>query len=251
MDVPIDVRSGDAVLQDVYERVGDGDRVTLMYVNAHTLNLSHKDPRLRAALQRSNMVLNDGVGVKIAGRVHGCRFPENLNGSDFTFRLLTLAADSGWRTFLIGGEPGIAERAAERIAERLPRLAIVGTRHGYSEDSAADAAAVRAARADVVVVALGNPRQELWLSRWHAASGARLGVGVGAFLDFQAGKVSRAPRWMNRVGVEWVYRLCREPTRLWRRYVLGNPAFIARVLLDRARGNRSSPPRWTEPAGGA
>jgi exopolysaccharide biosynthesis WecB/TagA/CpsF family protein len=238
LGVRIDRRSGNEVLNDLRSKVCDGKRTTVMYVNAHTLNLSRRDNLLRRALEHSDFVLNDGVGVKIAGRLNGCRFPENLNGSDFTLRLLSLSAEEGWRTFLIGGEPGVAEEAAAHIGTIVPHLQIVGTRHGFTADPEADAAAARTAEADVVIVALGNPHQELWLDRWHSRTGALLGVGVGAFLDFQAGKVSRAPQWMNRAGIEWLYRLALEPRRLWRRYVIGNPAFLMRVVLDRVDRQR-------------
>jgi len=238
MGVSIDARPGETVLSEIRRRLDAGERVSVMYVNAHTLNVACREPALRRALHDSSFVLNDGVGVQMAGRLRGRRFPENLNGSDFTPRLLALAAATHRRVFLLGGAPGVAARAAMRLRAVLPELRIVGTRHGYHVDPRADAAAVRASRADVILVALGNPAQELWLDRWLAASGAQLGVAVGAFLDFQSGDLPRAPAWMNRVGLEWVYRLASEPRRLWRRYVIGNPLFIARALLDLAHIDR-------------
>lgn len=208
----------------------------LTYVNAHTLNLAARDQGLREALNRSALVMNDGLGVSLAARMRGERFPENLNGSDFTFRLLELAAVKGWGVFLLGGEPGVAERAADRLGERIEGLRIVGTCHGFTgESDDLLARRVRDAGAEMLIVAFGSPRQETWIDRNLEATGALIGVGVGAFLDFSAGKVVRAPRWMNVLGVEWGFRLLQEPRRLWRRYIVGNPLFMLRAWRDRNR----------------
>lgn len=226
---------GERVIERTRERMAAGERLTIAYANAHTLNLAVRDERFRAALNRCDLLLNDGVGVGLAARFKGRPFDENLNGSDFNLRLLETAARDGWKVFLFGGRPGVADVAAAKLSARTPDLEIAGTRHGFHGDPVADAAAVRESGADAVMVALGNPRQELWLAEHLAASGARLGVGVGGFLDFQAERVPRAPAWMNRAGVEWTYRLACEPGRLWRRYVLGNPAFVLRVLGELPR----------------
>ncbi|HEV3321213.1 MAG TPA: WecB/TagA/CpsF family glycosyltransferase [Solirubrobacteraceae bacterium] len=220
----------------------------LAYVNAHTLNLAVRDQDLRGALNRSALVLNDGFGVGLAARMRGERFPENLNGSDFTVKLLELAAANGWRVFLLGGEPGVAETAAERLTERIDGLHIAGTCHGFTDES--DdllAQRVRDAGAAMLIVAFGSPRQEIWIDRNLAAAGARIGVGVGAFLDFSAGKVVRAPRWMNVLGIEWCFRLAQEPRRLWRRYILGNPIFLLRAWRDRHRSPLAQPSFRGEP----
>jgi exopolysaccharide biosynthesis WecB/TagA/CpsF family protein len=206
----------------------------LAYVNAHTLNLTVRDDSLRQALNRSDLVMNDGSGLGLAARMRGERFPENLNGSDFTLGLLQLAASRGWATFLLGGRPGVAETASRQLTARIDGLRIVGTCHGYtgeSDDSLARR--IRESDADLLIVAFGSPLQEVWLDRHLSATGARLGVGVGAFLDFSAGAVKRAPRWMNTLGVEWCFRLVQEPLRLWRRYLIGNPRFLARAWRER------------------
>lgn len=206
----------------------------LAYVNAHTLNLAAHDQNLRGALNHSALVMNDGLGVSLAARMRGERFPENLNGSDFTVQLLELAAANGWGVFLLGGEPGVAEAAADRLKERIERLRIVGTCHGFTgESDELLAQRVRNAGAVVMIVAFGSPRQEIWIDCNLAATGALLGVGVGAFLDFSAGKVVRAPRWMNVLGIEWCFRLAQEPRRLWHRYIVGNPLFLLRAWRDR------------------
>jgi exopolysaccharide biosynthesis WecB/TagA/CpsF family protein len=182
-------------------------------------------------------VLNDGSGVALAARLQGLTFPENLNGSDFNLRILELAARHGWPVFLLGAHPGVAERAASRLVDRLPGLTIAGTRNGYidADGHAAVAAEIRESGASLLLVGMGNPLQERWLDEHLAATGCSIGVAVGAFIDFSAGEVQRAPRWMSDAGIEWMYRLRQEPRRLWRRYVLGNPAFVARVVRQRFR----------------
>lgn len=204
------------------------------FVNAHTVNLAARDPRYRALLAAADLVLNDGSGVALAARMRGRRFPANLNGTDLSPALLRRAAALGWPVFFVGGAPGVAAAAAAGLCERIPGLQVVGAAHGYLTPERTDAvvSAIRASGASLLLVGMGNPLQEQWLARHLSASGARLGLGVGAFFDFSAGRVPRAPAWVNRCGVEWVYRLRNEPSRLWRRYLLGNPAFLLRAARD-------------------
>lgn len=205
------------------------------YANAHTLNLAYRDPAYRRVLTSAGIVLPDGSGVALAARLSGARIRENLNGSDFNPRILELAARKRWPVYFLGARPGVAERAAEILRARCPGLDVVGVRDGYFAASESDnvVAEIRASGAEVVMAALGNPLQEVWLHEHLGAMQARLGVGVGAFFDFAAGAVPRAPRWMNRAGIEWVFRLIQEPRRLWRRYIVGNPTFLARVATQR------------------
>ena len=207
----------------------------VVYVNAHTLNLSYRDPEYRAALNRAALVLNDGAGVAMAARMKGAPFRANLNGSDFNPQILEIAADRGWTVYFLGAREGVAEHAAAALRRRIPGLTMAGVHDGYFPEmsSAAIAARIKESGADVLMVAMGNPRQEMWLADHILETGASLGVGVGAFFDFAAGEVPRAPAWMNRMGVEWLYRLSREPRRLSKRYVIGNPLFLARSWRDR------------------
>ena len=230
----VDITSGERVLAAVAARP-DGRARHLCYVNAHSLNLAYRDQCYRDALSRADVVLNDGIGLDLAARMRGRRFPENLNGSDFTLRLLRLAAEEGWRVYLYGGEPGVAASARERLREAVEGLEIVGICDGYGRRSSEEIVQrIREVRADVVIVALGQPRQELWLDAHLPDTGCHLGVGVGAFLDFVSGRVTRAPQWMNCLGIEWLFRLAQEPSRLWRRYLVGNPLFLLRAWRLRA-----------------
>jgi exopolysaccharide biosynthesis WecB/TagA/CpsF family protein len=208
--------------------------------NVHAVNIATADPSHRDVLRRADLVLNDGKGVMLGARILGRRFPADLHGNRFTPMILEVAARNGWRVFFLGGAPGVVERAAERLAETYPGLEIVGTHHGFFSEAEDDAIAEKIAAADttLLLVGMGMPLQERWLDRNLHRTGARLGVTVGAFFDFQAGAFPRAPSWMNRVGIEWAFRLVKEPRRLWRRYLIGNPLFVYRVIRQRlgARG---------------
>jgi N-acetylglucosaminyldiphosphoundecaprenol N-acetyl-beta-D-mannosaminyltransferase len=225
----VDALSGLEVLAILSDPTFEQSR-HLCYVNAHSLNLAYRDKSYGDALSRAHLVLNDGIGLDLAARMRGRSFPENLNGSDFTLRLLTLAAKKEWRVYLYGGQPGVAATARLRLCDAIDGLKVVGVSDGYGQRRAEEIVDdIRAASADVVIVALGQPEQELWLDTHLDDTGCHLGVGVGAFLDFVSGRVVRSPHWMNRLGIEWLFRLAQEPGRLWRRYLVGNPLFLWRA----------------------
>ena len=240
----VSVTSGSSadVLAQIERRMDAADPLFVAFANANTLNLASTNPAYRNVLNKADLVLNDGIGVALGARMLGKRFPENLNGTDFLPLLLKLAASRGWAVFLLGGTAGTAETAAEKLSQRIAGLHIAGVHHGYlTPESSGDlVASVRASGAKVVLAGMGNPAQEFWLASNLEASGAQLGVGVGAFLDFAAGRVARAPEWMRRRRLEWVWRLMVEPRRLWRRYLVGNPLFLLRAAR-RARRARYRP----------
>jgi len=246
LGVPIARLTIQAALQRLVRLHAETGPSLVAYANAHTLNLASRDPGYREVLRSAAIVLNDGSGVGIAARLWGRPFPANLNGTDLNPLILGLAADEGWPVYLLGARPGVAGVAAQKMTERFPGLEVVGTHSGYfaAAEETDVVAEIRASGAELLMVALGNPLQETWLARHLEATGVRVGIGVGAFFDFTAGSVARAPSWMNRWGIEWVWRLAQEPGRMWRRYVLGNPAFLARVVRERirSRGRRPAPP---------
>ena len=224
---------------DEGERLFDAeDPAWIAVENVHALNLAYNDAEHRASLNRADLMLNDGVGVRLGARILGRRFPEDLHGNVFTPLLLQRAAARGWPVFFLGAAPGIAETAARVLTDRYDGLQVAGTRDGFfkREEDAEVAEKVRASGAKLLLIGMGMPIQEQWLDRNLEATGVRLASTVGAFFDFQAGIVPRAPDWVQRFHVEWVYRLLKEPKRLWRRYVIGNPVFLFRVLRQRLKG---------------
>jgi exopolysaccharide biosynthesis WecB/TagA/CpsF family protein len=222
-------------LDEIERLYDDSSASVIAFANSHSLNLATTNPSYREVLRRARLVLNDGKGVMIAALIQRRPFPADLNGNAMTPLILERASRRGWRVYFLGAAPGVAERAAQRLRSRLPDLKLVGVRHGYFEagEGARVIDEIRASRPGVLLVALGNPMQEFWLDRNLPRTGARIGLGVGAFFDFQAGEVARAPEFLNRAGLEWVYRLYKEPRRLWRRYLFGHPTFIARVVKER------------------
>jgi alpha-1,3-mannosyltransferase len=222
-------------------RYEQGEAVAVAFANAHTLNVAAENLAFRLALQNA-LVFNDGIGSDIASRIlYGAPFPENLNGTDFVPNYL-MRTKHRYRIFLLGAKPGIAERAAHRLSVLCPRHMIVGCRHGHfaGGETCEVVELIRHSKADILLAAMGNPKQELFIQEHLAGTGCRLGIGVGALFDFLAGDVPRAPLWVQRRRLEWVYRLLQEPGRLAGRYLIGNPLFLMRVLGQWWSGSRVS-----------
>lgn len=235
--------SPEAALDEAERLFRDDQPRWIAVQNAHGLNLACSNAAYRRAVEDADLVLNDGKGVLIASRIVRAPLPADLNGNFFTPLLLRRAAAAGWRVFLLGARPGVAEKAAANLVREIPGLNIVGCFHGYLRDPDELQRAleeVRRSDTELLLVGMGNPYQEEWLERHLLSTGARLGMGVGAFMDFKAGEVKRAPAWMNRLALEWVHRLFQEPRRMWRRYLLGNPLFLWRIVRAHLlRGNRA------------
>jgi exopolysaccharide biosynthesis WecB/TagA/CpsF family protein len=234
MGVAVTAATADDAIRAIDARLARGEHVMLAFMNAHTSNLAGADESYRSLLNRFT-VLNDGVGIDIASRIlHGERFPENLNGTDFV-PLYLARTSRPFRVFLLGARPGVADEAADALLSLAPQHTIAGRRDGYfaPEEAGRIAEDIARTQADVVLVALGNPGQERFIADQFAAMQAPLAIGVGALFDFLSGRVSRAPALVRRLRSEWIYRLALEPGRLWRRYILGNFKFISRLLWVR------------------
>lgn len=228
--------STQAVSERFAEAVQSRLPMTVSIANAHTLNLARRDDDYRSVLNRS-LVLNDGAGVSIASRIlYGKPFPENLNGTDLIPKLLALAP-MPLRIYLLGGKPGVAEEAGAHLKRLFPGHEIIGTSDGYFPVSAEHHILdkINMARPDILLVAMGNPRQEKWLAQHAESLEVPVRIGVGALFDFLAQRVPRAPRWMRALHLEWVFRLLLEPRRLWKRYILGNADFLLGLATPSAR----------------
>ena len=234
LGVPISVSTVPKVAELLDARFERDSSSLVAFANAHLLNTAYRNERLRTILRKS-LVFNDGIGVDIASfMLYGSTFPQNLNGSDFTPRYLQTTRHR-YRVFLLGSRTGVAERAGQYFSKRFPQHWIVGCHHGYfqKEDTVKIVDMIKASNADIILVGMGNPRQEFWLADNLEATGCRLAFGVGALFDFVTGEVRRAPPSVRSARLEWVYRLIQEPSRLWRRYLVGNLLFIFRVLVQR------------------
>lgn len=220
-------------------RLRSGAFTRLAFLNAHCSNVAWRDADYRAALS-SFLVLADGVGVDIASRtLHGAEFPENLNGTDFVPEMLA-AIRMPLKVGLLGSTRENVGKSAEAFRQIAPQHEFAVVSDGYFAESGIDRILARIGemKLDVLLVAMGVPRQEVFIAGQVNEGHVRVAAGVGALFDFMSGAVPRAPEWVRRWRFEWAYRLWIEPMRLWRRYVIGNPLFIARVLLRKLFARR-------------
>lgn len=207
--------------------------------NLHYAMVSEQNKQLHEANKRADFILADGMPLVWASRILQQPLPERVAGSDLIWKMCERAAQKGRRVFLLGGAPGIAEEAARKLLEKYPGFTMAGIEcPPFRELSATEEEEmferIRASKPDLLLIAFGQPKGELWLARHFEKLLVPVSVQVGASLDFVAGKVRRAPRWMQRTGLEWAYRLAQEPRRLLGRY-LRNTIFLVRMLLTRTR----------------
>lgn len=245
----VDRVSFGGALDRIHGLVSAGRGGLVFTPNVDHVVLAERHPEFREAYAAAALSLADGTPIVWAARLLGRPLPERVAGSDLVWPLAERAAAAGWRVYLLGAGPGVAAEAAARLRLRLG-LQVVGAdspriRLDGPDDSAAALERVREARPHLLLVGLGAPKQEIWLHRHRADLQGVVSLGVGAGLDFLAGRLPRAPRWMSQAGLEWLFRLGREPRRLWRRYLVDDPRFLA-VLW---RAWRARPPRQSAPEG--
>lgn len=206
----------------------------LAFVNAACFNEKVENPDYAATVDAADLVLPDGIGLKLAARLQGVSLVANVNGTDLFPRLCERAAEENLSIFLLGARPGIPEAVSATMTDRYPDLQIAGTQHGYFTDEEEDdvIATINASGADILLVAFGVPRQELWIHTHRERLHVGLIQGVGGLFDFYSGRIERAPLWLREIGLEWAWRLLQEPGRMWKRYVMGNPKFMLRAWRD-------------------
>ncbi len=226
----------DQALDRIAERVRSGRGGYVVTPNVDHVCLAETDERLRAAYAGAFLSLVDGIPLVWLSRLMRQPLPEKISGSDLIMPLIARAARDGFRLYFLGGMPGVADKAVEVVTRQLPNLKIAGVcspPFGFEKDPAREQeiiARLTQARPDIILVALGCPKQELWMHKFVASYHPSLALGVGASIDFIAGTVKRAPAWMSRMGCEWLYRLAQEPTRMYERYLVRDRAFASIVL---------------------
>ena len=202
--------------------------------NPEFLLAAEKDPEFRRVLNAADLVLPDGIGVVYSAKILGTPLKERVPGIEFAEAMLSALNEMGGRLYLLGAKPGVAEEAGRRICARYPALVLCGTHDGYFKDEQAILPEIAAAKPDLLFVCLGAPKQELWMARWGQHTGAKLAIGLGGCLDVFAGNVERAPERWQKLGLEWAYRLKKEPKRI------GRMAKLPLVLV-KAAGQRIRP----------
>jgi len=210
----------------------------ICFVNPQCANAAYANSEYKAVLHRSHLVFADGIGMKIAGRILGRRVRQNVNGTDLFPRLCDELKDTGKRLYLLGARPGVAEEVREWISRNYPGTQVAGCRDGYfkSDEEEQVIRSIAESRADVLLVAMGVPAQDLWIDRNLERLGVKAAMGVGGLFDFYSGRIPRAPLWVREIGMEWFYRFCQEPARMWKRYFVGNALFLLRVYRERLTG---------------
>jgi exopolysaccharide biosynthesis WecB/TagA/CpsF family protein len=204
----------------------------LELANPNTLNLAYRDPAFMEILRRADVNVNDGVGIRIAGRMRGVRTNYNFAGTDLMPRLFA-EAHREVRVFFYGATEESNRLAVEKVLARNPRIVCAGRINGYVDPVKEALPLIAASNADVLMCALGQPKQEFFMSANLQELNVRVAVTCGGMFDFFSETKARAPLWMRRSGLEWVYRLGLEPRRMFRRYVVGNPVFLWRALVSR------------------
>jgi len=228
-------------LDTVAAMIAEGCGGTVFTPNVDHVVMADHDERFRRAYEAADLSLADGMPIVWASRMLGKPLPEKISGADLVLPLMERAGREGWRVYILGGAPGVGALAAERLVGRFPRIVIAGT-DAPRIDMDAPASSrtpvlerIAAARADLVLVALGAPKQELWIAEAAPELRPAVLLGVGAAVDFIAGTARRAPRWMSESGLEWLFRLAQEPRRMWTRYLVRDPEFLVIVLRDLRR----------------
>jgi N-acetylglucosaminyldiphosphoundecaprenol N-acetyl-beta-D-mannosaminyltransferase len=227
----------DMALARISQALEKKEKGYVCVTGVHGVSEAQTDPGFRQILNRAFLCTPDGMPLVWVGRLQGQKHMGRVYGPDLMLALLALSEQTGWRHFFYGGAGGTAQELQKKLLERFPKLRIVGTyqppfRPLNAEEQATLTEMIRAARPDVVWVGLSTPKQERFMAEYLPKLDVTLMFGVGAAFDFLAGKVRQAPRWMQRSGLEWLFRLCSEPRRLWKRYFKNNPLFVARIFCQ-------------------
>jgi N-acetylglucosaminyldiphosphoundecaprenol N-acetyl-beta-D-mannosaminyltransferase len=239
LGVGVDPLTVEDLQTEIGRLVRGSKRALVLNANVHCLNLCYEDPALRDFLNRSEVVFCDGAGVMLAARILGGRIPERITYADWAWQMAAFAATRGFSLYFLGARPGVAVEAARRLERRYPALKIAGSHHGYfdhaigSPENEAVLQDINASSPDILLVGLGMPLQEYWVMENRHRLNAGVVLTGGAVFDYVSGRLRRGPRLLTESGFEWLARLLIEPRRLWRRYVVGNPLFLLRVLKQR------------------
>ena len=243
LGVPLTLIDQPTLLAALGRAVRQGEKTLVLSGNIYAYNLAYEQPWLKAFFQRATIVRIDGAGVRLGARLQGHPTPPRMTWADLMWDLAAWAVEQDISLYFVGSKPGVADKAAQRLQERYPALRIVGTHHGYFDktpdhpETKAVLAAINQARPDIVIVGFGMRLQERWLSHAWDQLEVPVTMTAGAAFDYTAGTLQRGSPLLTKYGFEWLARLLIEPKRLWRRYIIGNPLFVWRVLSERFRQN--------------
>jgi N-acetylglucosaminyldiphosphoundecaprenol N-acetyl-beta-D-mannosaminyltransferase len=211
----------------------------ISYVNVHTINLAYSIGWFKKYLQDSVLTYCDGQGVRVGAALLGRWIKERIVFSDWIYDVCKIADQTGTGIYLLGAEESVLKKAKRNLVQFYPSLKISGSHHGYftSQEAPSIVDLINRSGAEILIVGMGMPRQEQWIQKQFDALKPRLVLNAGSCFDFVAGTKKRCPSWIGIIGFEWLFRFVQEPRRLWRRYLIGNPLFIYRIIKSRILKN--------------
>lgn len=227
------------VIAHIKHSLNTSESVAISVINVAKIVNMRRDTLLRESVESCDLILADGAPIVWLSRFKKQSLPERVAGIDLMFELFTLANTHQFRIFFLGAKPQILEKVTQIASQQYPQMVIAGQRDGYfSEEQASDVAReIRDSCADILLVAMSSPKKELFMKRWSDEMNVPIRHGVGGSFDVMAGAARRAPRWMQRIGLEWFYRFLQEPRRMWKRYLVTNSIFIVMAVREIFRRN--------------
>lgn len=229
-----DLDKGEAMAH-IRDMIADRERGMdpIYFVNVHSIFLSLQDHQMMEQLNYASLTLADGSGLDWAGKILGQPIRENLNGTDLTPEVLKAAAEKGWSVYMLGAKEPVMEKAVEKLQEQFPGVDLAGYHHGYFNEVQEEKIIneINECKPDILLVGLGSPRQENWIWKNRDRLNVSAGFAIGGFFDFLSGEFDRAPLWMRKLGVEWVYRFFNDPSTKWKRILIEIPMFIPLIVM--------------------
>lgn len=234
---PMDVASMSETVQVIDQSIAENRFTQHVVVNVAKIVNMQTDPQLNASVRECDIINIDGMGVVLGARFLGHDVPERVAGVDLFHELLQMSAGKGYSVFLLGAQDEVVTETARKVQELYPDLKLAGYHHGYFwDDEQAMVDKVRASGAQLLFVAITSPKKENFINKWREQLGVTFVMGVGGTFDVVAGKVKRAPLWMQKYGLEWLYRVIQEPRRMWKRYLVTNTKFAWMLLKAKLKG---------------
>jgi exopolysaccharide biosynthesis WecB/TagA/CpsF family protein len=229
-----DINVDDAVSRSI-ELLIKKEKSSIFFINMDCLYKTNIDQSYKKIINSADLVLPDGIGLKLISKYLLKKIANNTNGTDFSPRLLENMASKGYSVFLLGGREGDATKAANNLMKKIPNLKVVGTHHGYFKNDKNIIAKINKSKADVLFVAFGVPKQEKWIYNNRVTLKPKLCLGVGALIDYMSGRIKRAPSLCRRMNLEWFWRILIDPNRMFKRYIMDGAKIVPIIRREKRR----------------
>jgi N-acetylglucosaminyldiphosphoundecaprenol N-acetyl-beta-D-mannosaminyltransferase len=232
LGVPVETYTKTQLTSRVLELLKGQKRGWISYINVHTIDIANQVPWYREFIADALVTYCDGEGVRFGAYLEGENIPERITLSEYIYDLAETAVEHKLKLFFLGGTADVAERASKRLKELYPAICITGYHHGYflEQENTEVIGRINAAQPDILFLGMGVPRQEDWTRNNFDRLNVKIAWMGGGFLDTLSGTLRECPRWLSTIGFMWLFRLAQEPKRLWKRYLIGNPMFVLRIL---------------------